>query len=381
MDTSGIAPLIWLAGYQLALNAIGWWLAVRLLPEERTAISRWAAFLACLSIGLLITGQRGLQEERVWWLYNGVNVVTLVGFWTLRRGVERFLHTGCSEREQLAWVLPPLLVLALVPPSIDWAPLRTAVAYGGQAAVMLVMARSITPALRREFGNGAAWSLVPPMLTIGLVLLALAIRQLTQWEQAQELHLDTGYNQGVVYLYLTGSAMFGFGFIQLVALRLTHQLRRNSERDSLTQLLNRRALSERLDTAWRRHRRRSVPLALLMIDLDHFKAVNDTQGHAAGDRLLQQAAELLELQVRGEDLLARMGGEEFLVVLPDTDLQAAIQLAERLRSNAQAQLGVTFSLGLTMAHENDVAPEDALRRADAALYRAKAQGRNRVEVS
>jgi diguanylate cyclase (GGDEF)-like protein len=170
--------------------------------------------------------------------------------------------------------------------------------------------------------------------------------------------------------------------MHLVALRLTHQLRESSERDALTQLLNRRAMAERVRAAWRSQRRRGTPLAFVMLDIDHFKRVNDEQGHAAGDAVLQRLAQLLREQLRGEDLVARMGGEEFLLVLPDTDAEAATRLAERLREATQAaRLGVTLSLGLTLADAEDRDEEAALRRADAALYRAKALGRDRLEVA
>ncbi len=382
MELQSIPPQLWLAAFQLVLNALGWWLAVRLLPEERVAMAHWAGFMACLALGLVLAGLRVGTPERSWWLFNGVNVATLTGFWLMRRGTERFLHTGRSDAAQAGLVLPALLALLWMPPSLDWAPQRAALAYGVQALVVLAMAHSVCGPLHREFGKQAVRALLPPMVLIGAVQLALAARQLLGVPQEVELHHSNRFNQGVLYVYLSGSAVFGFGFMHLVALRLTHQLRESSERDALTQLLNRRAMAERVRAAWRSQRRRGTPLAFVMLDIDHFKRVNDEQGHAAGDAVLQRLAQLLREQLRGEDLVARMGGEEFLLVLPDTDAEAATRLAERLREATQAaRLGVTLSLGLTLADAEDRDEEAALRRADAALYRAKALGRDRLEVA
>jgi diguanylate cyclase (GGDEF)-like protein len=244
-----------------------------------------------------------------------------------------------------------------------------------------VMAHSVNRPLRAEFGRGAQRGLVGTMLFLGGLQLLIALRQLLTPGAATELHQSNAFNQGIMYLYLGGGAVFGFGFLQVVVLRLTRQLRESAQRDALTQLLNRRAMAERLTAAWRHHRRTGGPLALLMIDLDHFKTVNDTQGHAAGDLLLQRLARLLDTQMRGDDLVARYGGEEFLIALPDTHQTAAGHLAERLRAACERELGVTLSIGLTLVHDADRDVDATLRRADAALYRAKAAGRNRVEVT
>jgi diguanylate cyclase (GGDEF)-like protein len=123
-----------------------------------------------------------------------------------------------------------------------------------------------------------------------------------------------------------------------------------------------------------------------MFDLDHFKLVNDTYGHAAGDHVLRAVATMCESELRGVDLLGRVGGEEFAVLLPETPLAGAVTIAERLREQFAAapvvfagnDIPVTASFGVTVWSEadGDIAP--AMKRADGALYRAKAAGRNRV---
>jgi diguanylate cyclase (GGDEF)-like protein len=159
--------------------------------------------------------------------------------------------------------------------------------------------------------------------------------------------------------------------------------------DPLTQVLNRRALTTRLAAEIdRAHRYQSV-LTLLMLDLDHFKVVNDTYGHLVGDDVLREVAAFLQDQIRSVDVVARYGGEEFVIVLPETPLAGAIAFAERVRAQiekrafceTQGPLSVTVSVGVSVCPSDGVeSAEDLFARADDALYRAKAEGRNRVAV-
>jgi two-component system, cell cycle response regulator len=160
--------------------------------------------------------------------------------------------------------------------------------------------------------------------------------------------------------------------------------------DPLTKTLNRRALNERLAAEMERVRRYSTTMSLLLIDLDHFKQVNDTHGHLAGDDVLIEIAILLHRVVRAVDVVARYGGEEFIVVLPETGAQGAEAFAERLRELIEAQpfvtsrgtpIRLTSSIGVSSFPGFGVeSVEDLLANADQALYRAKSDGRNRVRV-
>ena len=161
--------------------------------------------------------------------------------------------------------------------------------------------------------------------------------------------------------------------------------------DPLTTLLNRRALTERLTAEMERALRYDGTVALLLLDLDHFKRVNDTYGHLVGDAVLRGVAGLLAEEVRACDVVGRYGGEEFLVVLPETDDDGAAAFAERVRERVAAHefrgrddgraLRLTASIGVaTFPAARIESVEDLFARADAALYRAKADGRNRVRV-
>jgi diguanylate cyclase (GGDEF)-like protein len=163
-------------------------------------------------------------------------------------------------------------------------------------------------------------------------------------------------------------------------------IRGQMDRDSLTGLLTHAALKESLAREMARARRYSSELSVVMLDVDLFKRVNDTHGHAAGDRVLTSLARLLRQQLRSSDVVGRYGGEEFIVVLPETDSAGAFTVIDRIRAQfasvqhmgaANRPFSVTFSAGVaTMAPY--AAPEDVLGQADAALYGAKQRGRNCV---
>jgi diguanylate cyclase (GGDEF)-like protein/PAS domain S-box-containing protein len=165
------------------------------------------------------------------------------------------------------------------------------------------------------------------------------------------------------------------------------RLREMATTDSLTGILNRRRFLELAADELERARRYQRDTALIMFDVDHFKQVNDSQGHAAGDQVLRGLTATARETLRGADILGRIGGEEFAVLLPETDLPAASRAAERLRRAAESMelltdggpFAVTVSLGVVLLNPGETL-EDLLKRADQALYRAKQGGRNRVEV-
>ncbi|KAF5088306.1 MULTISPECIES: diguanylate cyclase [Acetobacterium] len=165
---------------------------------------------------------------------------------------------------------------------------------------------------------------------------------------------------------------------------MEEEIRRLSITDKLTQSFNRLKLDETLEHHNKWAQNGSAPFAIIILDIDHFKLVNDTYGHQVGDRVLIELVGLLNETVRHGDVVGRWGGEEFLIILPDTSLMDAARLAERLRqavaNHSFATAGaVTISLGVS-AYKNDTAPESIVSRADRALYLAKEKGRNRVEV-
>jgi diguanylate cyclase (GGDEF)-like protein len=167
--------------------------------------------------------------------------------------------------------------------------------------------------------------------------------------------------------------------------RAEEQLALAARADPLTGLMNRRAMLEQLEYQTARFQRNGTPFSLILADLDHFKSINDTFGHDGGDQALVEIAAQLRQDLRAQDLVARWGGEEFLILLPDTDLEGGLVVAEDLREGVAAHsldigdqtLRLTLSLGVA-GYSADLSFNDCIKAADSALYRAKVQGRNRV---
>jgi len=178
---------------------------------------------------------------------------------------------------------------------------------------------------------------------------------------------------------------------KLYADRLRHNVQLSLEMaitDQLTGLHNRRYMSRHLDNLLSQSHKSSKPVAYLIMDIDFFKLVNDTHGHDIGDEVLREFARRISANIRGIDLACRFGGEEFVVVMPDTDMAYAYAVAERLRksiettpieiSRAPGKLSITISIGIAESEQESDSAEELLYRADQALYRAKKTGRNRV---
>ena len=247
----------------------------------------------------------------------------------------------------------------------------------GLFVVLAVMAASkrrypaveVSRSLRRIVDAG-----VPLMLPLLLMMVGLLVARL------QPTLATVGFI-GAMLGYALRSVLS-----QVEIQRQRDELETLARRDPLTGLGNRRSFDESLGNARGRARRQGLGLAVLMIDIDHFKRLNDTYGHPEGDRRLQSVAAILDgcLQ-RGDDLLARYGGEEFIAALPSPDAAHALGLGERLRASVEAaalpapEATVTISIGVAwQAHGEDRDPRDLVERADQALYRAKHAGRNCV---
>jgi diguanylate cyclase (GGDEF)-like protein len=178
--------------------------------------------------------------------------------------------------------------------------------------------------------------------------------------------------------------------LALANLKLRETLRNQSVRDPLTGLFNRRYMEESLERELSRAARNQRTLGLIMIDIDHFKHFNDTYGHEAGDTLLRELGDFLQIHVREGDIPCRYGGEEFILILPEVTISTAVQRAEQLREEFRRKIvkydgqslgTITLSFGVALFPLHATTADSLLRQADKALYRAKGGGRDRVEAA
>jgi diguanylate cyclase (GGDEF)-like protein len=236
-----------------------------------------------------------------------------------------------------------------------------------------------------------------PALCISLVLIGFIA-----WNLVRSLAIATGlmahrtfHGQSLSDLvqmytdvfYLAGALGLAFGFFWMTTAGLTAKVEDLADTDPLTGALNRRAFSRAFQKELENAQRFSTSFALLLVDLDHFKEVNDRHGHLAGDKVLCAAAFNMKNATRGVDLIGRWGGEEFVVLLPQANAATAQIVAERVRANIgkpipfsdpSKHVPFTASIGISIVKPGD-SVEDSFRRADEALYRAKSAGRNCIE--
>jgi len=227
------------------------------------------------------------------------------------------------------------------------------------------------------------------ILLLGATMVGMNRLEPQRYDAQQELvHFTLAATMLAAVAFLTGQLSLLRGHLKAQKAELADALARIQEmatRDDLTLLTNRRHMNELLAYEKQRHDRKGHTLCLAVLDIDWFKRVNDTHGHAVGDQVLRGFAQEALSAVRSTDVLARWGGEEFLLMLPDTELLAASHVLGRLHAKVSAlrlaagrtTLQVTFSAGLTASRPGE-SVDGAIERADRAMYAAKAAGRNRI---
>lgn len=251
------------------------------------------------------------------------------------------------------------------------------------------------PNLRRALGEMAAGAPPDALIQEGVAIendLAQAYSRLSHLlhsEAANQRIVMDRLAIGIAVLILV--ILLLVGGLMLLLMRLHHQHKkvlRLSLMDDLTGLGNRRYMLNFADLLFEQRQRSGLPLSMALLDLDHFKRVNDDFGHPAGDQVLKVFADSLLDEVRKADIVARLGGEEFCVLMPETGAEGALEVVERIRHRVATlshqelgvPVGLTVSLGLATAVNHDASFDQLYSRADQALYQAKTQGRNRVVV-
>ena len=362
-----------------------------------------------LELGLAQGGLRARPELRRWtwgsWacllgflallarLVVPVPVSVVVGNGLLFLGIGLYHQAICQllrDGQAPTWPLKVQPVLWLLLVAMAWSPLaqRTAVISWIYAGLMApsawVLLRSDRQAAR------SLRTLAVPVVASVLSMLVRGGHALVAPELYANL-LQPGLSQGLTFLLAFMALLgVGFGFVLAVFERVAHQMEEMASHDGLTGCLNRRTTDALLEHALARARREGTPLAFVLLDLDHFKHINDQHGHRAGDEALRQFAQAARQRLRNADVMGRTGGEEFGLVLPGTDAPGARRLVEDVRLATEnlalvdaegRTVRVTVSAGVAVAASDDEVSADRLYgRADQALYEAKRLGRNRVEL-
>jgi diguanylate cyclase (GGDEF)-like protein len=353
----------------------------RVHSSER-AVRYWSGAFLALALGAMLVGLRGRLPD--FWTVVAGNLLIIGGYFMMHAGTALFTRRPVAWHVAIGVLLGSAATLAwwsLVSPNIR---LRVAVF---SAATVVGCGLIVRDLLRSSHG--------PQRLTHSVLAGVFLITIVATLVRAIDVLIDPGYTQlfsgGIVQVvwFAAGQAVIflsPFGFLLMTSQRLQLRLDRLANQDELTGVLNRRAfLARTLEQLAELPRGQNT--TLLALDLDHFKRLNDTHGHAAGDAVLRSFARVVTTQLRPNDLFARVGGEEFWILLPDTDVAGAAQLGERLRAAVEAMrvpygpdsLQITVSIGVSAVSQGDVS--QALNTADGALYAAKAEGRNRVVVA
>jgi len=377
-------PTLFLVVTVVAFVMAGW-VAVMAWGQRRSeALWSWAATMCAFAVSNVLYGFRGVIGD-FWSVVLGNGVLSLA-FALMLLSLWRF--QGIQPRP-LLMVLPVLLALGLYTLFID--AYRARVIVGGTLfPAQLGLVLQVLLNRRRPMPGRGRWMLVAGATVLGTILLLRALGMLLGWLDAGDALDNYRWQAMLVLVAMVAVLSFGLGFVYMNLERAERRSFELAMRDVLTGLANRRAILDLLRSSVARARRQGQWLSVLMVDIDHFKAVNDNHGHQAGDAVLRQVAQTLASRLRAQDQIGRFGGEEFLVLLPDTQAEGARVLADALRQAVQQtstpwggqQIVVTISIGVCghPLSEHD-GPESLIEAADRAMYQAKRLGRNRVELA
>jgi diguanylate cyclase (GGDEF)-like protein len=369
---------------QQAFLAAFWLVAARLRLARRPA-RHWALANGLAGAAMALVLLRGAASP--WLTVALANLCLMASFAVWRRGLQAFARRAPADREQIVVVA---LGAALLVTAVQWGrsmlPVIASVSVVTAWTLLRALAEVRGP-LAKEFGRSvSAWFALPALAIGALLVLRAVIGSLAGGSAHAPIEAPASHHLGVLFVSMLLGVLINATLLVIVVGRLVGRLQYQSEHDPLTGLLGRRPMERLLQAEVLRQRRSGQPCALLSVDIDHFKQINDRCGHAVGDAVLVCVAQALQKVAREVDSVARMGGEEFFALLPGTDLAGAQQAAQRMleavRHLACPQAGepvaVTISIGVAVAEAGREPVHALLRRVDHALYAAKQAGRDRV---
>lgn len=365
----------------LSLAIVSW-------GREHDSLKKWAGAMALESVAWVLIGLRGEIP--------GFFSIILAG--TLMITVQAIKLAAIHEYRGLPWprwqCLLPVALAILVLISLSYEDFRGrlvmgSLIYGAQMWMMVKVLHDDT-----ESRAGRAWLLLfwataamLPMFALRAISAFFGIFQFAEPQTAVAPNpVQLAIFAGFISLSIVGS----LGFILMFKEKADRAIRSLAMIDSLTGIYNRRAFMGRAEQEYAIAQRNRLPLALLMLDIDHFKLINDEYGHPTGDAVLVEVARILGSRLRKQDTLGRFGGEEFCILLPATDIGGAMILAEKIRAAVAGtvlltrprEISVTISIGVTVCQSDCANCTQSFQKliddADAALYHAKRDGRNRA---
>lgn len=370
--------VILLAGIMGGVMSVVLFFMRRNYPQTILGLGEWATASALIFCSTLLLGARGAIPD----LFSVVagNMLLLAGLALFHVGSQRFLGRPPWTRQWAA------LIVASLPVMVWYTDVEPH--YGIRVLLMSLLMILLTAAHAGTIMRHGMRSLATFLCVAALLMqtVAQAVRFFSVFGATPDssLFILSPAQTYLVSTYAACMLLLGIGVVLMATDKLRAEFEHLASHDSLTGALTRRALIDACEQELERGRRKQRDMSLLMMDLDHFKEVNDRHGHLVGDRVLTGFVARVIALLRRPDRFGRFGGEEFVALLPETSLQEALIVAERIRAEVAAGSGqpsCTVSIGVAVSRPDDASLDVLLARADAALYHAKAAGRNCVRAA
>ncbi|QKO22605.1 diguanylate cyclase [Rhodoferax sp. BAB1] len=348
-------------------------------PRSIRGLGLWAAAHAWVFLSTALFAGRGFLPDFVTIVL--ANLALLIGMVSYHAGVEQFFGRRPAWARWaglLVLLTLPLYWYAVVEPNYSARLILVCLVWAG---IFLAMAWMIWRQGPEIFSTRFT---VVVLLVHSMVLL---LRFFSAWMPLAEEGLFTPSRVQAIYVASNALMLLalGMGLILMAGDRLREEFEHLASHDALTNVLTRRVFLTACEQELARCRRHGRSMALLLLDIDHFKTINDTHGHQTGDRVLVDFVQRIASLLRRPDLIARFGGEEFVLLLPETSQEEAIAVAERILAHVAESRDslptITVSIGVATNRPDEDQIDALLARADKALYQAKTEGRNRVEVA
>lgn len=374
---------------QLALYAVTWSLMGSAFGIERTTVRSWSAAWALMAIATATLSFEMLPPLH--WSRSAMNTMLVTSFALLAVGTAKVTQIPVSRGSLGA---PIALAVSIDLLRYVWFVETAAFRWIAFAVclgwlVFLVAVRLMKALQRIGFARLSVLIWGPALIVAAFFWLRVYWFFSTE-DPIGNTFSGTGKSeQWAIALFFAALGAFNLALAAFVVGRMVRRLRELSDTDQLTQLSNRRSMLRQIALEDARFRRTGRGYSILMFDLDHFKRINDTYGHPGGDVVLMEVAKVMREEIRSNDVAGRHGGEEFMLLMPETDPGQAHALGARIHRRIGdlsmelngLRISVTASAGIATAATADADFYDVIKRADATLYRAKETGRNRVEVA